>query len=353
MASGWFGSKAVELIRARSLFVNVSPAPTSLSERRAVLHALKRHGQIEVFKSLPSPETFICAPAKTEVATELIKRSPLTFKFISETLESIDEQAKPGVRAVGVASPIKVHEEKGPGPGTSVAQAAESQRSDLVRTFTMQINPSQSYYEHKKNIRLSPTHGPWPKTDSPQTRREDRDFVYLALKDVVPNTIARSGLCDWQTGGQLSGEPVSLRAKAEDARLWHIRERQQRKKSKDVGQGVQAHQGSDLTTITSIDALYQHTTRARQQGQQGQPADIENGDSSDPAKEARSTAPPPEAPPRTPAWIRRLQFKLNPIADRTHSDTIKKEGVMGKGFDWNSVLKSQADNVKPPVDSKT
>jgi hypothetical protein len=53
MASGWFGSKAIELIRARSLFVNVSPAPTSLSERRAVLHALKRYGPIEVFKRLP------------------------------------------------------------------------------------------------------------------------------------------------------------------------------------------------------------------------------------------------------------------------------------------------------------
>lgn len=53
MASGWFGSKAIELIRARSLFVNVSPAPTSLSERRAVLHALQKHGPIEVFKKLP------------------------------------------------------------------------------------------------------------------------------------------------------------------------------------------------------------------------------------------------------------------------------------------------------------
>lgn len=53
MASGWFGSKAIELIRARSLFVNVSPAPTNLAERRAVLHALTKHGQIEVFKKLP------------------------------------------------------------------------------------------------------------------------------------------------------------------------------------------------------------------------------------------------------------------------------------------------------------
>lgn len=59
MASGWFGSKAIELIRARSLFVNVSPAPTNLAERRAVLHALKKHGQIEVFKKLPVSSLYL------------------------------------------------------------------------------------------------------------------------------------------------------------------------------------------------------------------------------------------------------------------------------------------------------
>lgn len=71
MASGWFANKAIELIRARSLFVNVSPAPTSLSERRAVLHALQKHGQIEVFKSLPVS----CRYSPSQLPPELTRLS--------------------------------------------------------------------------------------------------------------------------------------------------------------------------------------------------------------------------------------------------------------------------------------
>lgn len=52
MASSWFGRRTIEPIKARSLFVKVLPTPSSLSERRAVLHALRRRGDIEVFKRL-------------------------------------------------------------------------------------------------------------------------------------------------------------------------------------------------------------------------------------------------------------------------------------------------------------
>lgn len=54
MSSGsWFGSRWIELINNRSLFVSVTPVPATLSERRAVLNALQRHGPIEVFKKIP------------------------------------------------------------------------------------------------------------------------------------------------------------------------------------------------------------------------------------------------------------------------------------------------------------
>lgn len=52
MAAGWYGSRTIELINARSLFVKVRPTPINLSERRAVLRALQRYGEIEVFKRL-------------------------------------------------------------------------------------------------------------------------------------------------------------------------------------------------------------------------------------------------------------------------------------------------------------
>ncbi|KAL1875360.1 hypothetical protein Daus18300_003099 [Diaporthe australafricana] len=340
MASGWFGNKAIELVRARSLFVNVSPAPTSLSERRAVLHALKRHGSIEVFKSLPSPETFVCAPTKTEVATELIRRSPLAFRFVSETLESIEEKTTPGIRPTGVASPIHVHEDKdgaGAGAGASISKATESQQSGILKAFTMHIHPSQGYYEHKKNIRLSPTHGPWPKAGA--QRQEDQDFVYLALKDVVPNTIAQTGMCDWHTGSQLSGEPVSLRAQAADARLWHIKERQVRKRRK--GHGMQAHLGGDLTTVTSLEALGGSTDEAQREGPMpGLQDSMETGS----IQENGS----PAAQASTPAFIRRKQAKLNALANGKHSKIINKVGEVGNWYTWKSVFNRKTDAVKLP-----
>lgn len=275
----------------------------------------------------------------------LIKRSPLTFKFISETSESIDEETKPGIHAVGVASPIKLHEERDT-RGASTAKAAQPQPTDIVKTFTMHINPSQRYYQHKTNIRLSPTHGPWPKVDSAQTRREGQDFVYLALKAVVPDSIARAGLCDWHTGGQLSGEPVSMRAQATSAKLWHIRERQERKRGRDRAKETQARLGGDLTAVSSLDALCGSTNEAQRQGP---PADLQNRADGESAEEVGSPTPPP---PKVPAWVRRKQFKLNPLADKTHSKIIKKQGApyqaQGNWWEFKSVLNSQADNINLP-----
>lgn len=243
------------------------------------------------------------------------------------------------MHAIGVASHIKVHEDKD-SRGTSAARTApEPQRSDIVKTFTMHINPSQSYYEHKTNIRLSPTHGPWPKAASAQTRREDRDFVFMALRDVVPKSMAGPGLCDWHTGAQLSEEPVSMRARAADARLWHIRERQARRSARERREGG-AH-GSDLTAITSLDALCGSTSEGQRQEQ---PPDLDNRAGADPAREAGPQAPPP----RDPAWIRRRHVKLNALADGGKHSKIDKKITLGNRVSWKSVLNSQADKVKLP-----
>lgn len=280
---------------------------------------------------------------------QLIKRSPITFKFVSETAESIDEETKPGIHAVGVASPIKIHEERDiRGTSTRVAKEAEPQSTDIVKTFTMHINPSQKYYKHKTNIRLSPTHGTWPEVDSAQTRREDQDFVFLALKDVVPDSIARAGLCDWHTGGQLSGEPVSMRAQAANAKLWHIKERQERKRVRDRAKEPQARLGGDLTAVSSLDALCGPMNEAQRQGP---PVKLQNGAHGESPEEVGSPTPPPDGP----AWVRRKHFKLNPLADKTHSKIVKKEGVpshvQGKWWEWKSVFNSQADNTDLPKPS--
>ncbi|ROW13284.1 hypothetical protein VPNG_05529 [Cytospora leucostoma] len=370
MASAWFGGRAIDLVKARSLFVKVFPTPASLSERRAVLHALRRYGPIEIFKRLPNPETFVCAPTKSEVASELLSRSPLTFKFVSETLDTIEAKSLPGISPVGVASPIQIHEEAtkmartSPNPGAEEQQQA--QQSDMVKTFTLYINPSQSYYEHKTNVRLSPIHGPWPKT-----LEQDQDFIYFALKEVVPDDMTRAGLCDWHTGGQLSGEPAAIRAQQEHSKLWHIRERQMRRKKdkeveKDEDSALVAIKGLAKSDPRVAAGRADSTHPAASEYSEGERSSQQNQERtlfSDPFEEMARQAQregsgeKPTPPSRKgPAWVRRKQIRLNPLADGKHRKVDKKAPLpdpkgAGKWFEFRSVFNSQMDNVRfPPLD---
>lgn len=190
------------------------------------------------------PNTFVCATTKAEVANELVKISPLAFKFVSEPLQSVRARASPGVYAVDVAAPIEIHEVKDDDPDLAQPPAPES-ISDPIKTFTVHINPSQSYYSHKEQIRLNPIHGPWPRT-----LREDQDFIYFALKKVIPNNFALQGLCDWHTGGQLSEAAKHLRMAKAGGKLWHIHQRQLRRENRSTANNGT---GDELVTWTSLD----------------------------------------------------------------------------------------------------
>lgn len=311
-----------------------------------------------------NPETFVCAPTKSDVASELVSRSPLTFKYISETLDSIEAKSLPGISPVGVAPPIQTHEDSARFPSP-----ARNAQSDMVKTFTMHINPSQSYYEHKTNIRLSPIHGPWPKTPE-----QDQDFVYFALREVVPNDIAQEGLCDWHTGGQLSGEPAAIRAQHANSKLYHIRERQlRRRKSRELEEDG----GSALVAMKSLDGPGQPVNK---QGVYGStPERTEEMKHREQHQEQMATAPDPFAEmerlargedygkpapqPKAPAWVRRKQVKLNPLADGKRYKIDKKAPPVpdlkseGRWYEFKSVYdksqvshKRQMDDVKLPIE---
>lgn len=193
------------------------------------------------------PDTFICITSNKDSAAELIKSSPLRFKFISEPLESIQEKASPGTKYVSVAAPIEMHELKdGTGQDHERLSRPESTLPDPIKTFKVHINPSNDYYDHKTTIRRNPLHGRWP-----QTLDEDQDSVYFALKNVVPDNIARKALCDWHTGGQLSEDAKILRASGgEIAKDWHILERQMRRKANLL---VEESAEDELVAWTSVD----------------------------------------------------------------------------------------------------
>ncbi|KAK0669019.1 hypothetical protein QBC41DRAFT_373600 [Cercophora samala] len=70
-----------ELLARRSVYVKVRPAPRSLTQRRAVLGVLRRHGRVEVFRGLGEPHSFISVTADSATAQNLILKAPLELSY--------------------------------------------------------------------------------------------------------------------------------------------------------------------------------------------------------------------------------------------------------------------------------
>lgn len=174
----------------------------------------------------------------------MLQNSPLTFKFISEPLESIRSTSAPGISPVAVAAPIDLHFVESESETTTREQTDPSTtESDPIKTFTLWVQPSQGRYNHKSNIRRNPTHGRWP-----EVKPADHDFAYYALKEVIPDNIALHGLCDWVTGGQLSEDVKLARTDQESGENWQIRDRIERRRNSKL----LSADDHELTSWTSI-----------------------------------------------------------------------------------------------------
>ncbi|KXX81813.1 hypothetical protein MMYC01_202987 [Madurella mycetomatis] len=153
---------------SRALFVKVTPAPGNLTERRAVLRALRQYADIEVFKKLHDPSSFVSVAASHSSAVGIIARSPLQFDYRPE------------------------HDH---------APASSVKKPSANKTFTVTIFREPDY-KHKTHIKESPVYGRWPQEES---LFHETSFARGALRLAVPRDMAWEGLSDWETGGQLEG----------------------------------------------------------------------------------------------------------------------------------------------------
>lgn len=195
-----------------------------------------------------APSSFICAFVKSKEAVDIVHKSPLTFKFVSEQLDSTISNATYNYKPVSVAAPIELHFVEGEGEKVKRDQADPSiTQSDPIKTFTIWAKPSGTRYNHKTVIRRNPIHGPWPEAE-----KSDHDFAYFALKEVVPESLAQHGLCDWTTGGQLSEDAKLARQEETAGGQWQIRDRIARRRNREK----LAADKDELTSWKSIwDAL--------------------------------------------------------------------------------------------------
>ncbi|KAK3327750.1 hypothetical protein B0T19DRAFT_172906 [Cercophora scortea] len=205
-------AKVIHPVKLRSIYLRVKPAPATLSERRAVLGALKQHGEIEVFKNLQDASSFISVATNLTTADTLIGRSPLEFEYVNESS----------------AHSASLHDVEPPADAD-----AEAAADDLKRTFVIEVFPGDKY-GHKSTIQRSPLHGPWPceaDADKSPFLGNDESFATAALSKVVPDDMAARGLRDWETGGLVEDHEVWAPA-ARDA-SWFVRQRRLRRSGRE------------------------------------------------------------------------------------------------------------------------
>ncbi|CAK7263211.1 hypothetical protein SEPCBS119000_000379 [Sporothrix epigloea] len=213
-----------ESLAQRSLFINVRPAPVTLSERRSVLGVLERYGKVEMFKKLADNSSFVCIASSKTMATVLVRRSPLQYELLAETLQTMQPWGQPRVANV-VQSVLKA---EGGHSSASVSAPSPSPSSGVShRSFVISVFPSPEYH-HRTTIRNSPLHGPWPRDDgrllgppgpssattAVATNADGyrETFVYNALKAVVPESASSEALCDWRPRTEWNSGGASLAA---------------------------------------------------------------------------------------------------------------------------------------------
>ena len=167
--------RTVSTIQDRTLYLRVKPAPSKLSERRAVLRVLKQIGPIDVFKKLYDDSSFISVTRDIATFWNIKRKTPLQFDYE-------DEQAS---------------------KGSDPRVAPTSEPATNGQTFTVEAFSAPDY-PHNVVVRKSPLYGPWP-------YQTEKSLTTSALSQVVPKDMASRGLVDWETGAQ-GEEPDARKA---------------------------------------------------------------------------------------------------------------------------------------------
>ncbi|KAL2757937.1 hypothetical protein ACRALDRAFT_2025622 [Sodiomyces alcalophilus JCM 7366] len=178
-------------VSSRTVQVTVVPTPIKFSERRAVLHALQKYANIEVFRKLDKHDaSFISVTRHQSGAEYLVQKSPFQYQLAPEVHSR-------SVRSFLTTAPSNdpiLDSEAANGQDENESEAQHLGLGGKNKQFTVHIFPA-SEYVHSAAIRSSPLHGPWP-----DGRRETA--MFSALKRSMPRGIASDGLSDWESGGQ-------------------------------------------------------------------------------------------------------------------------------------------------------
>ncbi|OAA72689.1 hypothetical protein LEL_08473 [Akanthomyces lecanii RCEF 1005] len=184
-------------LASRSIRVMISPTPSTFAERRSILQVLKKYGHIDVFRRENyEPNRYISVTKSEDTARALTRLSPIACCISlpqiepekrARQLQSLAEpSAQPRIEFQTQTS--KRHEEHGQ---PSQGAAREAGIDYETREFVLTIGPARDY-DHGNAATKATEYTSWP-----EGYKTDRSFAVTALREALPDTLLKKGLCHW------------------------------------------------------------------------------------------------------------------------------------------------------------
>ncbi|OAA57670.1 hypothetical protein ISF_06911 [Cordyceps fumosorosea ARSEF 2679] len=193
-------------LASRSIRIMISPAPATFAERHSILQVLKKYGAVDIFKRENlEAHRYISVTRTEDTARTLTHLSPIACRVSiprvepaqrARQLQSLaprESTAQPRIEFQTQATTPRGGEEAPEAQeGDAAAAAASGEGDDCeTREFVLTIGLARDY-DHGHASTKATEHLAWP-----EGYDADRSLAALTLREALPDTLLKKGLCHW------------------------------------------------------------------------------------------------------------------------------------------------------------
>ncbi|ATY66126.1 hypothetical protein A9K55_001334 [Cordyceps militaris] len=182
----------------RSLRIMISPAPATFAERRSILQVLQKYGPVDIFRrENQEAHRYISVTRNEDTAKALAHLSPIACRISLPRIEPAKRARQLQSLAAPPAHPRIEFQTQANRADSARAEEPETEQQpgasdgETTREFVLTIGPARDF-DHGKAATRATEHARWP-----EGYEADQSFAVLALRDTLPDTLQKKGLCYW------------------------------------------------------------------------------------------------------------------------------------------------------------
>ncbi|KAJ6784291.1 hypothetical protein PWT90_06421 [Aphanocladium album] len=200
-------------LAGRSIRVMISPTPSTFTERRLILQVLKKYGHIDVFRRENyQANRYITITRSEDTARALTQLSPIACRISLPHIDPATRARQFQSHTESSAQPrieFKTQTAQSPSKDEQLQGAAEPEGDFETREFVLSIGPARDY-DHGNAATKATEFSSWP-----EAYKSDKSFMTTTLREALPDTLLKKGLCHWNVRPVPEGPRDSMQQRLE------------------------------------------------------------------------------------------------------------------------------------------